>query len=172
VRAFVSPFVTHHVAREAWQLDAYWQLRREIFCEELGIFTGPANERDAFDPRAVPIVAMSHSAGNPEAVVGVVRIYAADGGAWYGGRLGVARDYRVRPAVGAGLIACAVSTAAERGCQRFLAHVLAENATYFARHHFRPLAELELWGRRHFLMQADIAAFTAHGARTRKRLAA
>jgi putative N-acetyltransferase (TIGR04045 family) len=161
VRAFVSPFITHGIARESWELDAYWQLRREIFCGELGVFAGPANERDPHDLRALPIVAVSHSAGNPEAVVGVVRIYAAEGGVWYGGRLGVAREYRVRPQVGSGLIACAVRSAAAHGCERFLAHVLAENVSYFARHHFRALGELELWGRRHVLMQADVAAFVA-----------
>jgi putative N-acetyltransferase (TIGR04045 family) len=161
VRAFVSPFVTCAIARESWELGAYWQLRCDIFCEELGLFAGAANERDRHDLLALPIVAVSHSAGNPEAVVGVVRIYAADSGVWFGGRLGVARNYRVRPQVGSGLISCAVQSAAAHGCERFLAHVLAENAAYFARHHFRPLAELELWGRRHVLMQAELAAFVA-----------
>jgi putative N-acetyltransferase (TIGR04045 family) len=161
VRRYVSPFIAFGVAREAWEIDAYWQLRREIFCQELEIFAGPANERDPHDTRALPIVAVSHSAGNPEAVVGVVRVYPVEGGTWYGGRLGVSRDYRVRPQVGSGLIGAAVRTAAAHGCKRFLAHVLAQNGSYFARHHFRALGELELWGRPHVLMQADMAAFGA-----------
>lgn len=169
VRAFVSPLITHAIAREQWEVDAYWQLRREIFCDELKIFAGPANERDPQDVRALPIVAVSHSAGNPEAVVGVVRAYAAEGGVWYGGRLGVALQYRARPQVGSGLIACAVRSAAASGCKRFLAHVLAENAPYFVRNHFRALGELELWGRRHMLMQADLAAFVTSAARSRVR---
>lgn len=167
VRAYVSPLIAHGVAREAWEIDAYWQLRREIFCAELNIFAGPANERDPHDLRAVPIVAVSHSAGNPEAVVGVVRIYPADAGVWYGGRLGVVREYRARPQVGSGLIACAVRTAAAQGCTRFLAHVLAENVTYFRRHQFRVLNEVELWGRPHVLMQADLAAYGPRTVRTR-----
>ena len=164
VRAFVSPLITCGVAREPWQLAGYWQLRREVFCEELGLFADLAAERDAHDATALPIVALAHSAGTPEAVVGVVRVYAADGGVWFGGRLGVAADYRVRTRVGAGLIACAVASAAAHGCQTFLAQVLAENVPYFARLHFRPLSELSLCGRRHVLMQADLDAFPARRA--------
>jgi putative N-acetyltransferase (TIGR04045 family) len=177
VRAYVSPSIAHGIAREAWEIEAYWQLRREIFCDELGIFAGPVHERDRHDLRALPIVAVSYSAGNPEAVVGVVRVYAAEGGVWYGGRLGVVRGYRARPQVGSGLIACAVRSAATHGCQRFLAHVLAENTAYFGRNHFRVLSELELWGKPHVLMQADLTAFgiarptrpsrTRAGSRTR-----
>jgi putative N-acetyltransferase (TIGR04045 family) len=159
VRAFLSPLVTYGVACESWELEQYWQLRREIFCDELKIFGCAAMERDAHDVRALPIVAIAHSAGSPEAVVGAVRVYAAEGGAWYGGRLGVARDYRVRPQVGAGLIACAVRTASARGCRKVLAHVLASNVAYFERQHFTPMSELDLCGRRHVLMEANVAWF-------------
>jgi putative N-acetyltransferase (TIGR04045 family) len=172
VRAFLSPLVSYHVAREAWELQAYWQLRREVFCDELQIFSGAIAERDPYDLRALPIVAVSHSAGNPEAVVGVVRVYCTDGGAWYGGRLGVARDYRARPQVGAGLIACAVRTALAHGCGTFLAHVLADNAAYFERRHFAAVSELELWGRPHVLMQADLEWFAGPRPQEREERAA
>lgn len=159
VRAFVSTYVTHTIARESWQLAGYWQLRREIFCDELRLFADPTCERDEHDARALPIVALAHNAGTPDAVVGVVRVYQAEPGAgevWYGGRLGVARAYRVRPQVGSGLIACAVRSAVAQGCRRFLAHVLAVNVAYFTRHHFRPLRELSVCGEPHVLMEADL----------------
>ena len=38
VRPYVSPLVTFGVAREPWQVRAYWQLRSEIFCGELALF--------------------------------------------------------------------------------------------------------------------------------------
>lgn len=161
IRSFVSSLVTHTPATEPWHHAAYWRMRREIFCEELGLFAGAVEEHDALDAYATPIVALSHSAGTPESVVGIVRIYAADGGVWFGGRLGVERVYRKRPQVGAGLIACAVRTAAAHGCERFLANVLACNVAYFRRHHFHPLAEVELHGQPHVVMEADIARFTA-----------
>jgi putative N-acetyltransferase (TIGR04045 family) len=156
VRAYVSALVTHTLASEPWQQRAYWRLRQKIFCDELGLFAGPTAERDAHDAHALPIVALAHSAGNPESVVGVVRIYAAGGGVWYGGRLGVARRYRSRPQVGSGLIATAVRTAAALGCEQFLAHVLAANEAYFERHGFRSLRQELLHGTRHVLMQAEL----------------
>lgn len=169
VKAYLSPLITTAVAKEAWEVEAYWRLRREIFCDELEIFAGSEHERDRNDVHAVPIAAISHSAGNPEAVVGVVRVYPAEAGVWYGGRLGVAKEYRMRPQVGAGLIACAVRTAAAHGCNRFLAQVLAENASYFTRHNFSALSELDLFGRKHVLMQANIAAFTGTSPRAKSR---
>lgn len=156
VRGFVSAYVTHAVASEPWQVAAYWQLRRQVFCEELGIFACSADERDEHDAMAVPIVALAHSAGDPESVVGVVRIYAADGGTWYGGRLGVALAYRTQRHVGSGLISTAVRSAAALGCERFLAHVLLANVPYFMRHRFRPLREVDVHGQKHMLMEITL----------------
>ncbi|HTU61852.1 MAG TPA: MSMEG_0567/Sll0786 family nitrogen starvation N-acetyltransferase [Polyangiales bacterium] len=156
VRSFVSAYVTHAVASEAWQVAAYWQLRSQVFCEELRIFAGPAEERDEQDAHAVPIIALAHSAGSPESVVGVVRIYAAGGGVWFGGRLGVAAAYRTQRHVGSGLISTAVRSAAALGCERFLAHVLAANVPYFMRHRFRPLRDVEMHGQKHVLMEAQL----------------
>jgi len=156
VRGFVSAYITHGVAREPWQLAAYWQLRRQVFCNELAIFAGAADERDEHDAHAIPIVALAHSAGSPESVVGVVRIYAANSGVWFGGRLGVDAAYRVQRQVGVGLIRAAVETADALGCERFFAHVLATNVPYFMRQRFRPLCEVELHGQRHVLMEAQL----------------
>jgi putative N-acetyltransferase (TIGR04045 family) len=164
VRPFLSPQITCVLASEPWQLRAYWALRREVFCEETGLFATTATERDAQDARALPIVALSHSAGSPEEVIGVVRIYAAEGGSWYGGRLAVARAYRGKPAVGAGLIRAAVTTAIAHGCQRFVATVLASNGDYFCRNGFCALSSLELCGRPHLLMEARLAAFSEERA--------
>ena len=102
---------------------------------------------------------MSHVAGMPHEVVGVVRIYRSDGDTWYGGRLGVASDYRRVGAVGGALIDTAVSTAHARGCTRFLATVQARNVRYFEHYAFRSLGELSLRGQRHHLMQADLGCF-------------
>ena len=45
------------------------------------------------------------------------------------------------------------------GCKRFLATVQAANARYFEHHHFRRLEALELLGRPHFLMQAELERY-------------
>lgn len=149
--------VVARVASEPWELESYFRVRRAIFADEQGLFED--SDRDERDAQATPIVATSQIAGMPDEVVGVVRIYEDVAGVWYGGRLGVCRAYRRRGAVGAALIATAVSTAHAYGCRRFLATVQAQNVRYFERHHFEVLEPIELQGRPHALMQAELGAF-------------
>jgi putative N-acetyltransferase (TIGR04045 family) len=154
---FLSRDIAACVATERWQLEAYYRLRRDIFEREQGLFTdGDVDEHDA---HATPIVALSQIAGMPDEVVGVVRIYPSDDGTWFGGRLGVAHDYRRVGAVGGALIHCAVETAHAHGCTRFLATVQERNVRYFERYAFRALGELTLRGKPHRLMQADLRCF-------------
>ena len=157
VRSQTAQRVTAELAREPWQVAAYFALRREIFAREQGLFA--ECDRDRFDDCASPIVAQGEIAGMPDGVVGVVRIYPDGGDTWYGGRLGVARPYRRVGAVGTALITEAVSTAHAWGCKRFFATVQEANARYFEHHHFRRLEALELHGRVHFLMQADLTHY-------------
>jgi putative N-acetyltransferase (TIGR04045 family) len=89
----------------------------------------------------------------------VVRIYPSEDGTWYGGRLGVAHDYRRVGAVGGALIHCAVETAHAWGCTRFLATVQRRNVRYFEHYAFRSLSELTLRRQPHQLMQADLGCF-------------
>jgi putative N-acetyltransferase (TIGR04045 family) len=149
--------IVAQVATEPWQVAGYRELRRAIFAEEQGLFEG--SDFDEHDQHALPIVAQSQIAGMPDRVVGVVRIYRSEPGTWYGGRLGVRREFRRFGAIGSSLITTAVSTAHALGCQRFLATVQVANVRYFERYHFRPLRELTLRGRPHQLMQADLACY-------------
>jgi putative N-acetyltransferase (TIGR04045 family) len=64
-------------------------------------------------------------------------------------------------AVGTALITEAVSTAHGWGCRRFLATVQEANARYFEHHHFHRLEALELLGRPHVLMAADLERYPA-----------
>jgi putative N-acetyltransferase (TIGR04045 family) len=158
---FVSAQVTTAVARERWELSSYWALRRAIFCEETALFSSELQERDAYDERAVPLIALAHSAGTPDQIVGVVRIYEREPGVWFGGRLGVEQVYRARGRVGAALVRTAVQSAIARGCERFYATVLQQNARYFERLAFAPESVIEVCGRPHVLMQARLAAYGA-----------
>ncbi|HWZ88231.1 MAG TPA: MSMEG_0567/Sll0786 family nitrogen starvation N-acetyltransferase [Polyangiaceae bacterium] len=161
VRAQTAQRIYAEVATEPWQIEAYFRLRREIFAAEQGLFAG--TDRDAFDAHASPIVAQGEIAGMPDGVVGVVRIYRAaeQADTWFGGRLGVSRAYRRVGAVGTALITEAVSTAHHLGCRCFLATVQEANARYFEHHHFRKLEAIELLGRPHFLMEADLGRYPA-----------
>lgn len=145
------------VAVEGWQLRGYWRLRRAVFAEEQGIFQG--SDEDEHDRHALPIVAVSSNAGMPERVVGVVRIFEAEPGTWYGGRLGVDPEYRHRGAIGTALITQAVRSAHTLGCSRFLATVQERNARYFERHRFCGQESLEMFGMPHRLMEADLDSY-------------
>lgn len=157
VRPSLGAAVVAEVASEAWQLAGYRALRRAIFAEEQGLFEG--SDFDEHDAHALPIVAQSLIAGMADRVVGVVRIYRSEPGTWYGGRLGVHKEFRRFGAIGTALITTACSTAHALGCQRFLATVQQANVRYFERHHFRVLREISLLGRPHQLMQADLACY-------------
>ncbi|HZB93531.1 MAG TPA: MSMEG_0567/Sll0786 family nitrogen starvation N-acetyltransferase [Stellaceae bacterium] len=145
------------LAGEAWERAGYARLRREVFCLEQAIFQ--SDDRDAVDEIAVPIVAIAVVMGMPDRVVGTVRIHQAAAGLWYGSRLTVQRDFRRQAGLGAALITLAVGTAQARGCERFLAHVQAQNVPLFERLHWRALAPVALHGRPHRLMEADLAHY-------------
>jgi putative N-acetyltransferase (TIGR04045 family) len=157
ISPFYSPNVTAQVASERWHLDGYYEVRRAIFAEEQGLFD--ASDLDEHDEVATPIVALGHVAGMPDEVIGGVRIYPTDRGTWFGGRLGVCRRYRSRGVVGTALIFAAVSTAHARGCTTFLATIQLQNVAYFERHRFACVRPLEVCGKPHQLMEADLAAY-------------
>ncbi len=133
-------------------IQAYFDLRRTIFCEEQGIFED--TDTDSTDRQAYPIIAVDHHADNR--VVGVVRIYESEPRQWYGGRLGVHADYRRVGRIGKGLIHKAVTTANTWGCDRFLATVQQQNVRFFQRLHWQPLQEIEVCDRPHHLMEAEL----------------
>lgn len=157
LRPYLSSQVQAQVVNEAWQLEAYRKLRSEIFCQEQSLFEG--SDFDVWDESALPIVALSQMLGMADAVVGVVRIYEAEPGVWYGGRLGVCNGYRRRGAVGGALIECAVSTAHALGCRRFLATIQLQNVRYFEHYAFRCLEPVLVHGRPHQLMEAELGQY-------------
>lgn len=137
----------------------YFALRQQIFCEEQGLFED--DDRDAIDSSSYPIVAIAHTLDQPDQVVGVVRIYEEKPRLWYGGRLGVHPDFRRVGRIGKGLIQKAVTTANTWGCDRFLATVQLQNVRFFTRLHWRSLEEIEVLGRPHHLMEADLEYYPA-----------
>ncbi len=132
------------------EIEVYFQLRREIFCQEQGIFE--TSDRDEHDDIAYPIIAVN----SDRQVVGVVRIYEPEPGLWYGGRLGVHQDYRRVGRIGKGLINKAVTTANTWGCRQFLATVQLQNVRFFQRLHWNSLKEIDICDRPHHLMAAEL----------------
>ncbi len=142
------------LAQSTAEIRAYFALRRDIFCEEQGIFTG--NDFDDLDSIAYPIVALDSNSSPQGQVVGVVRIYESEPQVWYGGRLGVHPEFRRVGRIGKGLIYKAVTTAHGWGCTKFLATVQQQNVRFFQRQHWHSLAEMDICDRPHHLMEADL----------------
>ena len=134
----------------------YFDLRQQIFCHEQQLFE--SHDRDAIDNDAYPIVAVVHPS---DQVVGVVRIYEQQPRLWYGGRLGTHPDFRRGWRIGKGLINKAVTTANTWGCDRFLATVQVQNVRFFTRLHWNSLKEIDILGRPHHLMEADLNFYPA-----------
>jgi putative N-acetyltransferase (TIGR04045 family) len=157
VRAFRSQSIETRVADEPWQVAGYWALRHAIFIREQRLFL--VSDRDEHDDNALPLVALGLTAGMPDAVVGVVRVYPVGHDHWFGGRLGVCPAYRRHGIVGETLIRTAVGTALRAGCGRFFATVQPANVRYFQRHHFEVVGERLVCGVLHTLMQARLSEF-------------
>ena len=153
-KPFVASEYQVKYATAAWERRGAAALRRAVFCEEQGLFAG--DDRDAIDEIATPIVALSLLGVAADAVVGTVRIHEEEPGLWWGSRLAVAAGHRKVGALGASLIRLAVASAHARGATRFLAHVQSQNAPLFQRLHWRTLDIVDLHGRPHHRMQADL----------------
>lgn len=171
-------FIDINIPADESQLESYYQTRRDIFCKEQGIFQD--SDYDDNDYCSIPIIAINHYCGAPDDVVGVVRIYEEKEGEWFGGRLGVVKDYRsfskfvcpnlfnqkevsalYKMSIAAGLIYRAVSLANYIGCTKFSAHVQEQNVKLFKRLHWNVMEEINIYGVKHFLMEADLEAYPA-----------
>lgn len=157
----VPPFIASayqvKFAASRWEREGAGALRRAVFCGEQGLFAG--DDRDATDDYAIPLVALAMLGVAADRVVGTVRIHEEGKGVFWGSRLAVDRDYRRIGALGATLIRLAVSSAHAMGCHTFLAHVQEQNGVLFRRLRWNVVGEIELHGRRHLKMQADLAHY-------------
>ncbi len=143
-----------------WMQAQALALRRQVFCQEQRLFSG--DDLDAIDlhePSARLLVALSCWGGQPDEVVGTVRIHEEAPGRWWGSRLAVRHDWRRHGQLGSTLIRLAVSSAHACGCSEFLAHVQAQNVPLFRRLRWQVRDELTLHGRAHALMRADLAHY-------------
>lgn len=162
VPAFVAAEYQIKFATTRWERMGAAALRRRVFCDEQGLFAG--DDRDAIDAVAIPIVALAMHGVAADAVAGTVRIHEETPGTWWGSRLAVAEEFRRVGTLGAALIRLAVSSAHARGCTRFLAHVQSQNALMFRRLHWHSLDVVELHGRPHHRMEADLAHYPPFAA--------
>ncbi len=169
-----------NVAGTQQQIEGFWRLRREVFCDEQGLFRG--SDRDEVDDLMTPIVCQSLLLGMSDEVVGCVRLFETQPRVWWGGRLGVDRRYRhldkISPAVaarahfpsdwtnrsiGAGLVFKAVTLACSRGCDAFFAHVQISNVAFFEHLGWHVIGTLDLRGLEHATMRAELRHYRSLG---------
>lgn len=144
-------------ASDPWMQREAYALRRQVFCNEQALFDGDdEDDIDRLAPSVRSLVALSCLAGEPDEVLGTVRIHEALPGTWWGSRLAVRRDWRQHGKLGSTLIRLAVCSAHAQGCTEFLAHVQAQNVPLFRRMHWQVLDEMVLHGRVHALMRAEL----------------
>ena len=135
------------VASEPAEIEAHFEIRRQVFVEEHGLFDG--TDRDTHDDTGVHIIACLN-----RQIVGAVRCYPEGEGVWYGGRLAVHADFR-KYDLGARLVRKAVETMeGTAGVTRFLAKIQIQNVHYFERLGWISLSEPFLHrGVRHQMME-------------------
>ena len=161
----LDPSYTPQGFRIQWASDAWMErealaLRRQVFCEEQGLFAGDdLDEIDRHEPSTRSLVALTCLAGEADEVIGTVRIHQAAPGVWWGSRLAVRADWRQHKRLGSSLIRLAVSSAHALGCDEFLAHVQAQNVPLFQRLNWELLEMRELHGRPHGWMRASLAHY-------------
>jgi radical SAM protein (TIGR04043 family)/putative N-acetyltransferase (TIGR04045 family) len=143
--------LTCHSARTNAELAQAYEIRKEVFVTEQGLFKD--SDQDEHDTRSIHLVAEVDGQ-----VVGTVRVFPAGNGNghWVGGRLGVKNGYRSY-GVGEVLVKKAVQRVKRCGCTRFTAHIQLENEPFFSGLGWRAVGPvIEHCGRPHQVMEADL----------------
>lgn len=153
---FISADIVIKIVSEDWERRQYYRLREATFRDEQQILK---EDRDEYDFKAFGIVAIGQMFGEPDRVIGAVRIFREGKYTWWGGRLCVNPLYRHHRAIGKALINAAVSTAKNLGCKRFLATVQQQNESYFQKLHWHSEQNIQVANIPHVLMQADLAHY-------------
>lgn len=163
------PFLIEQATCKA-DIEAYWQIRRNVFVAEQGLFAGSDRDDIDDDPRTIVLVARS-----PEGVVlGGVRLApvtpAVDLGWWTGSRLVVTKSARTVGGIGAALVRAASAHAEEHGVLRFEATVQSQNEVLFRRLGWQKLGEVIVAGKPHVHMRWPIGRMQQHADRDKAML--
>jgi len=118
--------------RAAWERDAHFRIRHQVFVLEQRLFLvpggGPGDDRDGHDADAATIHVIGLAGDD---ICGTVRLYPlAASGLWQGDRLAVLPESR-RLGLGAPLVRFAVGTAARRGGTCMEAYIQPGNVPFF-----------------------------------------
>ncbi|MGN6605489.1 MAG: MSMEG_0567/sll0787 family protein [Jatrophihabitans sp.] len=156
---------------DAADVLAYRAIRRTVFVDEQGLFTGSDLDDVDADPRTVVLVARDATG----VVIGGVRLApvgATDIGWWVGGRLAVLPAARSSRGVGAALVRAACAHAESFGALRFDATVQAANDRFFQHLGWQRVRDVSLAGTPHVLMRWPIQRIARQAHETKAALGA
>ncbi|MFC3341816.1 MSMEG_0567/Sll0786 family nitrogen starvation N-acetyltransferase [Paenibacillus abyssi] len=152
------------LANSKEEVAAALTLRRQVFVEEQRMFA--LSDADEYDPESIYINAWK----NDSLLMGTVRCYPdqQDRSVWWGGRLAVHENYRLR-GIGVYLIEAAVSEMQRRSVRRFLAQVQQQNVKLFEKLGWSKVGEQFIsYGQPHQLMEANLHVFDASNRKQRQ----
>ncbi|MFB3160071.1 MSMEG_0567/Sll0786 family nitrogen starvation N-acetyltransferase [Neobacillus sp. 179-J 1A1 HS] len=141
------------VAESKKEIQEAYSLRRMVFVDEQGMFE--KDDIDMNDDKAIYINAWSK---RNELLVGTVRCYPdpLDHKLWWGGRLAVHHDYRIR-GIGVYLILAAIEVVKYQSAKRFLANVMSKNVELFKKIGWEPIGNsFDSFGKPHQLMEVNL----------------
>jgi putative N-acetyltransferase (TIGR04045 family) len=154
-----APQPGFHIALAA-DRAAYHRLRTRAFVHRQGLFAKHDRDDRDDDPRTLVLVARNAEG----AVLGGVRLGPVDGGPdlgwWFGGRLVVDPDCRIR-GVGGALVRAACAYAENAGVLRFEATVQARNEVFFRRLGWTSVRPVTVASTPHMLMRWPIDRIAA-----------
>lgn len=143
-------------ATTQWEYEQARAIRRAVFCDEQGLFD---DDEDAIDHEAHTLVAIANVGGEPDCVVGTVRLHRSAERTWWGSRLAIARPFRSQVQLGGALIQLAVRSANTLGCDNFYATVQPRNVPLFEKLSWVKQGEVIAAGKPHVSMEADLNAY-------------
>ena len=121
---FISADIVIKIVSEDWERRQYYRLREATFRDEQQILK---EDRDEYDFKAFGIVAIGQMFGEPDRVIGAVRIFPDGKQTWWGGRLCVDPLYRHHRAIGKAQINAAALTGDSLANQRIVVSVQQQN---------------------------------------------
>ncbi len=134
--------------RDEDELNQCYQIREAVFVEEQGLFK--ETDRDLNDEKSIHIAALYNGK-----IIGTVRVYEAEDGIWWGGRLAVIKKQRGK--AGKTLIQKAVETVKQEKAEHFYAHVQTKNVPFFKSLKWVTRGDVFFcFEKPHWLMEADL----------------
>jgi putative N-acetyltransferase (TIGR04045 family) len=141
------------IAENEKEIQEAFSLRQMVFVDEQRMFE--KDDTDTNDSNAIYINAWSK---RNNLLVGTVRCYPDphDHTLWWGGRLAVHQDYRIR-GIGVYLILAAIEVVKSQSAKRFLAKVMSKNVELFKKIGWEPIGNaFESFGQPHQLMEVNL----------------